>query len=179
MRARLSLSGDTTDGRHRSREPRFVVGVTRHVPRVRIPAERIRRTLQAVGRGERGHGEVSVIIVDDTMMRQLNSRYRKTRQPTDVLAFPLENSDHTKTGDVPFLGEIYCNYDHARRWRDENGGTISEELIRLAVHGCLHLFGYDHHSDAGSMRMAAAEDRYMSQQGLLRVRNGNGARDAH
>ncbi|MBI3872564.1 MAG: rRNA maturation RNase YbeY [candidate division Zixibacteria bacterium] len=99
-------------------------------------------------------------------MHDLNKRFRRRNRPTDVLAFPFDNGD----GHSGMMGEIYCNYDHARRWRVEHGGTIADEILRLAVHGCLHLLGYDHHTAADRRRMTRAENRYLVREGLIGAR---------
>jgi rRNA maturation RNase YbeY len=105
-------------------------------------------------------------MVDDTHMRRLNRDFRGKNRPTDVLAFPWGDS-YPSTGEVKLIGEVYCNYDHAKRWSREHGGTITDELARLAVHGCLHLLGFDHHRPADRKRMSDAEDRCLKAAGLL------------
>ena len=150
-----------------NRNPRrgWHVSIDRDLPRVRIPRTVLISALQRIGRAERVSGEITVVITGDKTMRRLNRRFRGHDRQTDVLAFPLESS-----GDDRFEGEIYCNYDHARRWRDREGETVSAELTRLAVHGCLHLLGYDHHTAAARTRMAAVEDRYLAAEGLIQKR---------
>jgi len=144
----------------------------RGIPRARIPYTELEQALRQVVRGERRTGEISVIVVDDRMMRRLNRQYRGQNRPTDVLAFPL-------TADRKHLeGEVYINHDHARRWRLANGDTIAAELGRLAVHGCLHLLGHRHHTAAARRRMAAAEDRRLTSAGLISTRTGEGSRRA-
>lgn len=120
-------------------------------------------------RTEAGGGTVQVVIVDDVVMRRLNRRFRGKDKTTDVLSFPMGGGMPGIDGDE-LIGEIYCNYAHCRRWTAEHGGTIAAEVLRLAVHGCLHLFGYDHHEPAEQARMRRAENRYLRAGGLILAR---------
>lgn len=153
--------------------PRIVV--IRDVAEVRIPTTRLRTTLVRVLLAEQSVGTVNVIVVNDATMRRLNRRYRDRDKSTDVLSFPMGDP---LPGSIPMavIGEIYCNYSHCQRWVKENGGTIADELLRLAVHGCLHLLGYDHHDPADHRKMLRAESRYLDEGGLIlsRVNSGNG-----
>lgn len=140
--------------------------------RGRVPRKAISRVLAPLGPGESRHGTVRVVVAGDSHMRRLNRDFRGKHRPTDVLAFPWGNSFPFR-GEQELIGEIYCNYDHARRWSRRHGGTITAELSRLAVHGCLHLLGYDHHQIADRKRMTAAENRYLLAVGLLESRSGD------
>jgi probable rRNA maturation factor len=94
-------------------------------------------------------GDVSVVVVSDQTMRGLNRRYRGFDRPTDVLAFPLAQ---TAQGGEPF-GDIVIAHETARRQAREYGGSFASEMRRLAVHGALHLCGYDHHERRQAARM--------------------------
>ncbi len=102
-------------------------------------------------------------------MRRLNRRFRGKDKTTDVLSFPFDDA-LPGTESLEMLGEIYCNYAHCKRWIRDNGGTINDELLRLAVHGCLHLLGYDHHNTHDQKRMVRAENKYLQPGGLIRQR---------
>jgi len=134
--------------------------------RGRVPRMAIRRVLAPLGPREARHGAVRVVVAGDSHMRRLNRDFRGKNRPTDVLAFPWGNCFPFR-GEQELIGEIYCNYDHARRWSRRYGGTITAELSRLAVHGCLHLLGYDHHQPAERKLMTAAENRCLLAAGLL------------
>ncbi len=94
-------------------------------------------------------GDVSVVVVPDKVMRGLNRRFRGIDRTTDVLAFPIAAA--AREGE-PF-GDIVIAHQTARRQAREYGGSLADEMRRLAVHGALHLCGYDHHTrkDAGRM----------------------------
>jgi probable rRNA maturation factor len=101
----------------------------------------------------RTRGLVSLAIVSDRRVRELNLRYRGRDYATDVLSFP---SDEVKPGRArtlrPFLGEIVIARGVARRQARAAGHSERTELRVLALHGLLHLIGYDHETDRGEMR---------------------------
>ena len=113
------------------------------------------RWLQAVA-PSRAQGDVSIAIVSDARVRELNRRYRRKDSPTDVLSFP---ADEPGT-----LGDIVIAAGVARRQAREAGHSTQTELRVLALHGLLHLLGYDHEHDDG--RMARLERRLRLKGGL-------------
>ena len=80
----------------------------------------------------------TVALLPDEAMRELNDRFLGRDRTTDVLAFALEG------GGTTVLGDVYLGYEQASRQAKEAGVSLSEELIRLAVHGTLHVLGHDH-----------------------------------
>lgn len=105
-------------------------------------------TATAVGMMERGvraalaneeasEAEVSVTLLDDGGIQKMNATYLERDRPTDVIAFSLGGP-----GDV--LGDVYIGYAQAERQSTEHGEAIEIELLRLAIHGTLHVLGYDH-----------------------------------
>jgi len=115
-----------------------------------------------LGRARRAvglRGKVTVLVTTNRALRVLNERYRGKDQPTDVLSFPsapLAASDFA--GDVAISAEMAAH--NARRL----GHTAQEEIKILALHGVLHLAGYDHASDHGEM--ARKEERLRKRLGL-------------
>ncbi len=96
--------------------------------------------------------EVEVLLYDDAAIRQLNREHRGIDRPTDVLSFPLDQSlDQTP------LGSIVLSVDRAREVAEREGHGMNEELALLLIHGMLHLLGYDHETDDGTMRAREAE----------------------
>ena len=112
--------------------------------------------LRAVAPG-RARGTVTVALVGDAAMRRLNRRFAGKDRATDVLSFP------SGEGEGP-LGDIAIATGVARRQAREAGHTYAEELRVLALHGLLHLLGYDHHGDGGAM--ARVESRLRRKGGL-------------
>lgn len=86
--------------------------------------------------------ELSLTLLDDAEIRDLNSRYLQHDRPTDVIAFPMYES-----GDTP-MGDVYIGYEQALRQAAELGIEPREELVRLVIHGTLHVLGYDHPKSA-------------------------------
>jgi probable rRNA maturation factor len=104
----------------------------------------------------RARGAVTVAIVPDAQIRTLNWRYRRKRRATDVLSFAGDGA--------PYLGDIVIAAGVARRQARDAGHSLQTELRVLALHGLLHLLGYDHERDAG--RMARMEARLRHRGGL-------------
>ncbi|MDH5760019.1 MAG: rRNA maturation RNase YbeY [Gemmatimonadota bacterium] len=95
----------------------------------------VRHVLEAEGWSE---GEISLTLLDDVRIQALNRTYLAHDRPTDVISFSLG-----REGGPP-LGDVYVGVDQARRQSAELGVPVEEELVRLAVHGTLHVLGYDH-----------------------------------
>jgi probable rRNA maturation factor len=108
----------------------------------------------------RARGVVSLALVSDAEIRRLNRRYARKDAPTDVLSFPAIGP----AAGVPFLGDIVIAKGVARRQAREAGHTVGDEVKLLALHGLLHLLGYDHHVDNGTM--ARVETRLRRKGGL-------------
>ncbi len=85
-----------------------------------------------------GEGEVSLALLDDAAIRELNRDYLGLDRPTDVIAFALHNEGQ------PVLGDIYIGYDQALRQATDMVVPVTEELVRLAIHGTLHVLGHEH-----------------------------------
>jgi probable rRNA maturation factor len=101
--------------------------------------------------------EVTVVISDDEHLRHLNNDFRQMDRPTDVLSFELDDPNDPEDA---FLGEIYISADRAREQADKAGHTLEAEIHYLAVHGILHLLGYEHDTDSGYKKMKSMEVRY-------------------
>src|SRR5262245_9436667 len=102
-------------------------------------------------------GTVSIALITDAEMRRLNASYRGKNAPTDVLSFPAGAAPQE-------LGDLAIATGVARRQAREYGHSFETELRILALHGLLHLLGYDHESDRGEMRRV--EDRLRRKGGL-------------
>ena len=104
----------------------------------------------------RARGTMTIAIVPDGRVQQLNRRYRRLDAPTDVLSFPSDERG--------YLGDVVIAAGVARRQAKQAGHSLQHELRVLALHGLLHLLGYDHEHDAG--RMARVEARLRRRGGL-------------
>jgi probable rRNA maturation factor len=104
-----------------------------------VPGDLVERGLKESLQAEGVHaGEVSVTFLDDQGIEALNRDYFGKERPTDVIAFALHEAGE------PLLGDIYVGYEQARRQAEELSVPLEEELLRLAIHGALHLLGHDH-----------------------------------
>jgi probable rRNA maturation factor len=104
----------------------------------------------------RARGTVTVAIVSDARVRALNRQYRRKNKATDVLSFP--------SGERGYLGDVVIAAGVAARQARDAGHSLATELRVLALHGLLHLLGYDHERDDG--RMARLERRLRRRGGL-------------
>lgn len=118
--------------------------------------------------------EISVVILDEAAMTELNTRYRGAEGVTDVLAFPCEALDeHVPSGRPVVLGDIAVCGPVAEAQATEGGLAVQEELEALAIHGTLHLVGYEHDDEVSA---AAMEQREAAMLSALRTRRGSGGR---
>lgn len=103
-------------------------------------------------------GDLAIALVSDARMRALNRQFRRKDRPTDVLSFEA---------DAPAaVGDIVISVDTARRQSRAAGHSYAAELKVLALHGLLHLLGYDHDDPADLGRMARVERRLRARGGL-------------
>lgn len=101
--------------------------------------------------------ECNLIFVNDKRMIDLNGRYLDHWVVTDVLSFPLQENKEKL-----IEGEVYVNFDQAKRQALDHGVTCSNELARLAIHGVLHLLGHRDRTRLQRARMSRREDRYLT-----------------
>ena len=120
--------------------------------------------------------EISILLVDNETIRELNREYRDKESATDVLSFPLEE-DLEDNGEPEviggpierMLGDIVISVERAVEQAGEYGHSIERELAFLAVHGFLHLLGYDHEKSATEKEiMQTEEKRILSELGINR-----------
>jgi probable rRNA maturation factor len=116
----------------------------------------------------KARGVVSVAVVTDARVRALNRTYRRKDYATDVLSFPSENGTGPALAgpsESPYLGDIVIARGVARRQARAAGHAERTELRVLALHGLLHLLGYDHERDTGEMSRL---ERRLRRKGGLR-----------
>jgi probable rRNA maturation factor len=121
----------------------------------------IRAILQDAGMES---AEISVGVVNDQRMHELNRQYLNHDFPTDVLSFVLEYDEDRNSLD----GEIIANSDYAAREAERYGWTTNDELLLYVIHGCLHLIGHDDTTDDAKAEMTIAETKYLKQFDLDR-----------
>lgn len=131
--------------------------------------ETVRRAIAAAAETVRAlpaaDGEVSVVLTDDAALRTLNRQWRRLDQPTNVLAFPAKTL-RSGNGMPSLLGDIAIAYETTAREASAQDKTLPQHLAHLAVHGFLHLTGYDHDSDAAADEMERLEARILARLGV-------------
>lgn len=113
--------------------------------------------------------ELCLLLEDDAAVRTLNAQYRGKDKPTNVLSFP--QTDFTaplpapETGPLP-LGDIVMAYETVARESAAQGKAFEDHCLHLAVHGILHLLGYDHESEAEAAVMESLEIEILGRIGI-------------
>ncbi len=131
----------------------LTIGISGAVPGVdRMTLRRwIRTILRAL---EQTKVELSLALVTDQVIHDLNLRYRDTNTATDVLSFPLADAW------LPYLlGEVILSVETATRQARRRGCPLPDELQRLLIHGILHLVGYDHEISPGEADRMRRKER--------------------
>jgi probable rRNA maturation factor len=132
--------------------PEAVRGSRVDVTRLR---HRARRVLRAIGETR---SELSVALVDDETIAQLNGQWRNKPRSTDVLSFSLVEGDFSDhRGGL--LGDVVISVETAAAQAASRHRGLDDEIARLLVHGVLHLVGHDHEEDEEAARMRAEERR--------------------
>ena len=143
-----------------------------------LPVSRRRLTnlLRLAAPPEWDDAEVSLVLVDGAQMEALNRRYAHRRGGTDVLAFPLEDEtagrDRSRGAAAPprMMGEVVVCASLARDEAAARNVSAQDELALYALHGALHLLGYDDHTPAGRREMYAREAELLQSAGFRSVR---------
>ena len=121
----------------------------------RLLARRARAAMKALGHAR---SELSIALVDDAAIAELNDQYRDKSGATDVLSFSLlEGEDDEHRGGL--LGDVVISVETAAKQAAERRRGLDDELARLMVHGLCHLLGHDHEADDEARLMAAEERR--------------------
>jgi len=108
--------------------------------------------------------DLTFVLTDDAQLKELNRVYLDIDTPTDVLSFPASESD-PETG-ARYLGDILISIPYAARSAEKAGHSLESEVQLLAVHGVLHLLGYDHAEPDKKARMWKAQAEILGSLGL-------------
>lgn len=140
--------------------------------------ELLEQCLQAAAQREDVSGEVVVTLVSNERIHQLNREYRGVDRPTDVLSFAMNEAGEgemdiyvveEEIDEFPnMLGDIVISLPKAQEQANEYGHSLERELGFLAVHGFLHLLGYDHGTEEEEKEMFARQEEILQQIGLTR-----------
>ena len=110
----------------------------------------------------------NIIIVDNNYIHKLNKEYRGIDRPTDVISFALEDKEDIKYEDFRLLGDIYISLDKAKEQAIEYGHSFKREICFLAVHGLLHLLGYDHMIKEEEKIMFSKQELILNEAGITK-----------
>lgn len=137
----------------------------------RIRVEEIRSLLERAARSMKVSGEVALVFAGDALLQKLNRDYRFKDKPTDVLSFESQGEDMG-------LGDVFISIETARRNARRFSRTLDRELEILALHGFIHVLGYDHETDNGEMEALERRlrTRLLTRQGASTRPAGTGAR---
>jgi rRNA maturation RNase YbeY len=134
----------------------YSIAVINAHPTTRLQRAPIHSCVEETLRGEGVNAaEINVILVSDEELHEMNRQHLSHDYVTDVITFPLE--EH------PLEGEIYISVDRAREQAGEYGVGLYEEIRRLAIHGTLHLAGYDDATAEEREQMRTLEDKYLAK----------------
>ncbi|ADQ40765.1 protein of unknown function UPF0054 [Caldicellulosiruptor acetigenus I77R1B] len=119
--------------------------------------------------------EISVLIVDNNFIKELNKNYRNVNKETDVLSFPIFEFKNGKLledivimeDEIP-LGDIVISIEKAAQQAEEFGHSLEREVAYLTVHSVLHLLGFDHIEDDDRKVMREYEEQILQSMGLTR-----------
>ena len=118
-----------------------------------------------------GRAEIGMLLTDDAAARRLNAAHRGQDRPTNVLSFPTFDRildaapKQVPDGPVP-LGDVVLALDTVRAEAAAARIPLADHVSHLVVHGCLHLLGYDHESDADAARMEELERTILAELGI-------------
>jgi probable rRNA maturation factor len=131
---------------------------------IRAAAETVNADLKV----DLGEAELAVMLTDDDGIRTLNSNWRGIDKPTNVLSFPaLPPTGESGPDEAPrMLGDIAIAYQTTRAEADDEQKPFDHHLSHLAVHGFLHLIGYDHEKDDDAEAMETLETAILAQLGI-------------
>ena len=107
--------------------------------------------------------ELSIALVDDVEIRQLNKQYLDHDYATDVISFAIDASE------TSIVGQLIVSTDTAKRMADEINAPMQHELMLYVIHGTLHLVGLDDTDDVSAEKMRAAEADYLGRFGIAHV----------
>lgn len=133
----------------------------------------IEQLLNSVAKSESlsGEIEVSIMFVDNEQIQLLNKQYRNIDEPTDVISFALEEQEEVEIigRTIPrVLGDIVISIPMAKQQANDYNHSFQRELGFLAVHGFLHLLGYDHETEQNEQTMFQKQKDILERHGLTR-----------
>ena len=159
----------------------MIVTLENNQEEIQVPEEleaTLKKAMDIIARLEKltDNTEVDITIVDNDEIHQLNRDYRGIDRPTDVLSFALGEGDEepeVEDGEAEhLLGDVIISAPRAVEQGEEFGHGLNREMTYLAVHGMLHLLGYDHMEEADKQVMRAREEQVLRELDLAEEKYG-------
>lgn len=137
------------------------VDVRKRAPGRKVPIAWLKKTGQEILEIlEQNRTELSIAVVDNGEIQELNARYRNRDEPTDVLSFSAERRLPAGT---EVLGDVVISVEKAEEQARKRGETLEQEMTALLIHGVLHLLGYDHERSRRDARIMRALEKKVSR----------------
>ncbi len=130
----------------------------------RLAAAAVEAAFATAGLNAAAGAELAVVLSDDAGVRELNRTWRGKDAPTNVLTFPAAEPDEIAT--APVLGDIVLAFETVEREARTEGRRPADHFVHLVVHGVLHVYGFDHGTDAEAEAMEEIERRALSGLGI-------------
>ena len=163
--------------RTRTTKPPQIEVIVRSARWRRTPTAKaiVRKAISAAAKAaSTPRAELAIVLANDSAIRALNRQWRGKNAPTNVLSFPAPASGKRRSK-PPYIGDIVIAYETTKREAAAEGKPFNHHLSHLAVHGFLHLLGFDHHDVREATRMEQLERRILAR---LRVPDPYAPRDA-
>ncbi|PIY93452.1 MAG: rRNA maturation RNase YbeY [Candidatus Magasanikbacteria bacterium CG_4_10_14_0_8_um_filter_32_14] len=123
----------------------------------------IKNIVFAIFKKNKKNGDISVHIVGDKKIRDLNKKYRSKDKVTDVLSFAIGEGDNILETEETDFGDIFVCLPQILRQAKENNISEREEMIRMLVHGVLHILGFDHMQEDEAKKMFNLQEKFVKK----------------
>lgn len=130
-----------------------------------LSENKIKKIVFAVLKQIKNDGEISVHIVGDKKIRDLNKNYRGKDKVTDVISFAVKEGAEMDMGEKD-LGDIFICLPQILRQAKENNISAYEEMVRMLVHGVLHILGFDHVKEDEAKKMFGLQEKFVKEMSL-------------
>jgi len=131
-----------------------VVHIYNETSRKKLPKAKIKKTIENVLSHFGKSYELNIVFVDEERIRELNRNYLKHDYVTDVISFDLSDENVS-------IGEVYVCIEQAERQAKEYRVSFESEILRLAIHGVLHILGFDDNTIENQNEMHKLEDNFL------------------
>lgn len=127
-----------------------------------LPIKEVKKVLKKVFKTVEDSSSMEIVLVTQEIIHQMNMTYRQLDRATDVLSFVNDDQE------ISSLGDIFISLEQANLQAKDYGHSLNREIGFLAVHGYLHLKGYDHHTDEQEKEMIKAQEEILNKADLKR-----------